>query len=166
MPKKHSDHIRNVVKMMVVQRHMDAAAISRELGGIPAAKTIERWMYKKATRGKNTGKTWIDLRDEQTTNEYELLTPENLAYRIMEDIKSLYNDPNLTPERRADALAKLYKPMERLLEPKLRVNALFATLKDFVDFLHQKHQALISDDLLKAVREYKDERLLNIVRPE
>jgi len=166
MPKKHSDHIKNVCKMMIVQRHMDAAAVSRELGGKPSAKTIERWMYTKATRGQNKGKNWIDLRDEQTTNEYELLTPETLAFRIMEDIKALYQNPDLSPERRADALVKLYKPMEKLLEPKLRVNALFATLKDFVDFLHRNHPDLISDELMNAIREYKDERLLNIVRPE
>lgn len=150
--------------MMFVQRRLKPLQISKELGGKPAAKSIERWAFTRAKKGKNKGKTWVDLRDEQANDEYELMTPESLAFRILDDIKSLYNNSELTPERRADALVKLYKPMEKLLEPKLRVNALFATLKDFVAFVQDNYPQIISDDFTNAIRTYKDERLKSIVR--
>ena len=163
MPAKYNDTVYNYAKYLYVNelKQFKEVADAFPPGEGPSWKTVQSWAFK---RDPKTGKNWNDLRTERRKLKYSIMSPESTVEWIYEQIEKIRSDPKTDPLKAADALAKYQKFIDKLIDPKLRVNNTFATLEDFVGFVQINYPDLVEHpDFINSIRSYKNDRLNQIV---
>lgn len=145
----------NRCKRMFVEDNKSCSEISRELGdGAPHHNTILRWSKKVDPR---TGKTWEDERLDYQHSEYENASPKAMAQKIVDKINGILESEDFVVGRDSDALWKLQKAFEKLVDKKHQLTIMFDMLSDLMVFIKNYYPGLFSDELINAIRQFKNE---------
>jgi len=140
------------IKLLYIQGS-SALNISNQFGGAPSPQTITNW----ANTPDSDGLSWLDQRNSFAQKEYEKLSPQSQAQKILERINLLLQkSPEKFTTKDADALAKLQKVMEKLVDKRYHLPVMFNLLTDFLNFLKINYPLLITPELINSVRHYKN----------
>jgi len=140
--------IKAEARRLYVQDGLSPRRIAEELSG-PSWQTIDNWRRKK----DRNGKTWIDYREEEMLRQYEAVSPENLARKILQRIYDLLgNYTDKTP----DDLAKLTATMKKIVDPKYQIHIMFSMLTDEVKFAKKYYPKIVDDKFLSMIRDFKN----------
>ncbi len=153
MAKVFDDQLYNRVKRMYVEEGLGGETISRELDGQVSMNTVRNWARKK---DPDTGKSWRDLRREIRDQNYEKVSPQAMANRILSRIHEILNKTGFTNSD-ADALWKLQKNLERLTDKRFQIPVMFQFLEDQVKFMRKNYGHLMTEEYLTAIRHFKNE---------
>jgi hypothetical protein len=148
MPKPYPATIINEVKRLFVQEGKSPRDIEKIYDGNPTHQTIENWAKKE----NRDGKTWYALRDDWRDDQYNAISPKALASKIISQISGEMSSDNFS----ADRLAKLVRALERITEATYQLPAMYEMLTDFLAYLKQHYPHLLTEDLVAAVREFKN----------
>lgn len=166
MPPKHSEYKKNACKYLFTVEMIDLEEVQIEFPEI-GISTLKRWAGTKEKFGPDAGLSWYDIRDKNSGYKYQVATQDNAARVVLEDIHKLMTDSEMDPATRADALSKLMKFHDKLVDPKGRVGAHFAFLKDFSQYTKEQYPELYKgatgDVFVKALKSYKNDRLKRIL---
>ncbi len=141
------------IKLMFVQQGKSALEISKHFGSKPSVQTIINWSKKKNSEGVS----WEDEREQFEVEEYESLSPQSQAKKILRKINVVLSksDRSFTTKD-ADALSKLQKSMEKLIDKKFQIPTMFKLLTHFLEFLSANYKNLVTAELINATRHFKN----------
>jgi len=166
MPPKHPSYIRPACKALFCNEGYEFDDLKEAFPDV-GESTFKRWAAEPEQYGRDAGLNWFGIRDKQAAAKYEIATMENAASVVLNDIMDLMHDTEIDAAKRADALSKLMKFHDKLIDPRGRVGALWAFLEDWTKFLKTEFPQLLKgehgDTLLTAIKVYKNESLKRIV---
>ena len=140
-------------KLMFIQQGKSAWEISKHFGGKPSVQTILNWTKKK----NSDDLTWEAEKEQFEQHSYEKLSPQNLAEKILKRIEMiLLESPKSFTTKDADALAKLQKVMEKLIDKKFQIPTMYHVLTRLLEFLSLHYKTLLCPELINAVRHFKN----------
>lgn len=144
------------IKRLYVYDGQTANAISK-MEGMPTAATI----LKRAKATNNEGLNWDDEKQQFQSERLALLAPGGLAIKIFEKIeKFLTKDITKFSTKDADAIAKLHKSLERVLDKRYHVHMMIEVLTDYMKFLRENYPELVADGkIFNSARNYKNTML-------
>lgn len=152
--KRYDFKTKNEIHNKFVKEGISVRELSRQYNGNPSAQCIIYWSRQRV-EGKPT---WEEERDEYQANEYEKLSPQNQVQKILMRInKILSQDVSTFTTKDADALAKLQKMMERIVDKKFQIPMMFELLTKEIEFLMRHYSELVTTDFLNAIRHFKNE---------
>jgi len=134
-------------RMLYVQQRKNPNQIARQFHNRPNANTITNWAIKG---------NWDRQRQEWEDAEYEKISPQALATRVIKRIIQTLDDPDFN-NKSADALAKLQKTLEKIVDIRYQIPIMYQLLTDLVEFLQANHKKLISVQLIDAIRDFRNE---------
>ena len=147
--KPFSPEIKAKIRFLYVDKGLSALEISKKYHGNPSAQTISLW-------AKANG--WNIERTETTQEEYEKLSPQNLANKILQHIAHILDKKKARfTTKDADALAKLRVSMEKITDKKYQIPMMYELLTNEVDFLNKNYPQFITEEFLNAIRHFKNE---------
>jgi transposase len=147
--KPFSPEIKAKIRFLYVDEGKSALAISKKYKGNPSAQTISLW-------AKING--WDKERTERTHDEYEKLSPQHLANKILKHIGNILDKKGKSfTTKDADALAKLRVSMEKITDKKYQIPMMYELLTNMIDFLNKNYKQFITDEFLNAIRHFKNE---------
>jgi transposase len=152
---KYAPQLIAEIKFKFVHEGLSARVISKGYDGKPSIQTIINWSIIINKDGSN----WVSERDEFIQKQYEKLSPQSQAGKILERINILLQKPSKSfTTKDADALAKLQKVMEKLIDKNFQLPVMYSMLSDFVVFLKDNYIELLLPELglLNAVRHFKN----------
>ena len=131
-----------------------AKVISEEYDGKPTAQCILNWAHKK---DKVTKKNWFDEKRDYEIEQYEGLSPQTQAQKILKKIDRIISksDKSFTTKD-ADALSKLQKLMEKLIDKKFQLPTMYHLLTRFMEFLSLHYKNLLTKEMINAIRHFKN----------
>jgi len=135
-----------------IEEGQGPTAISRALGGKPRAQTILNW----ANRPDADGRTWDDHKADRLDTLIAATSPETLALNLMRQVQQIAAQPSLDPKQ-ADALSKYVSSLRKLTDPVYQVGMTYQVLTGFLGFLRQHYPDLVSDPLIGAFRDFKND---------
>jgi len=138
----------NTAKKMYVQDGLSALEIAKHFHNKPTAQTILNWVKKEE---------WDSLRSQHRNDDYERLSPKNLAKKILEKIGTIANMPpeQFTPIH-ADALAKLQSALAKVTDRRYQLPVMYQLLTDLVTYINDNFPELNTPDFVRAIREFKE----------
>lgn len=146
--------IRAEVKQLFVKEGWNYFKIAAKYHFHPAHNTIELWAKKE----QSNGLTWLLEKEQYENLVYENLSPQALAEKILQRIHFiLQKDVTQFSDKDSDSFSKLMKGMERLVDKKFQIPMLYEMLTKFVDFLKDNYKGLVTEELINAVRHFKNE---------
>lgn len=152
--KVYKVQVRAEIHRLFVQEGLSAKEIARRFKGKPSAQTVSNWASEKR---KDGSLTWNEERDDLERQAYENMSPEAQAQKILKRINFILNkDITKFNTKEADALAKLQKLMERVIDKKYQIPMMFELLTKFTEFLKDNYQELLSDEMLNAIKHFKN----------
>ncbi len=158
MAKRYSVHFRDELQRLFVVDGMAPSAIGVMYDQRPTMQTVIRW----AETPDDDGKTWYDHRRELRNARYRAASPEAIGLWFIDAIgKLLQSDGG--DVKTADALAKLTKSMQSLLEPRFIMAMHYHTLTQLVKFLI--NEGLAETETLDAIRRFKDTQYAALIPP-
>ena len=143
------------IKFMFINKAMSALEISKEFNGKPSPQCILNW----SRLVNSEGKTWELEREEYEQHQYEKLSPQSQAEKILLRIELMLNKPlKGFTTKDADALSKLQKVMEKLSDKKFQVPTMYYVLTRFGEFLAVNYKDLLKPEsgLTNAIRHFKN----------
>ena len=145
-------------KMEIKKRVVEGEAfkvIAKDYNNKPTPQQISNWANKKDPK---TGLTWLDEAYEYETDQYESLSGKNQANKIMKKIDRIISksDKSFTTKD-ADALAKLQRLMERVIDRKFQLPTMLYFAKRRLEFLKAHYKELVSEELINAERHFSKE---------
>ncbi len=152
---EYKDDIKNRAKHLFLEKEMNPRRIARELGWPedgPAPQSIYRWSKKK----DENGKSWCDLRKENSNVKYLEMSPQNMATLILKKIHALLQNTDMDDAKLADALLKMQKIMSQLLDPDLQIPVMYKVLEDYVLYCKKHHTEMVTEDFLESLRGFKN----------
>lgn len=150
---RYTFKVKNEIHNKFVKDGISAREISRQYEGKPSAQQIMNWARKKIN-----GQTWEEERDEYQAHEYETLSPQGQVQKILLRInKLLTEDISRFTTKDADAIAKLQKTMERIVDKKFQIPMMFELLTKLIEFLMKHYAEIVTHDFLNAIRHFKNE---------
>lgn len=153
MATKHFDtEIRIEARRQFVHEEKGPHEIAKHFKNRPSANTIMKWAKEKNAEGKN----WYDERAAREQDEYEKISPSNIAAKILAQIHGLLAKPDFTHVH-ADAIAKLQKNLEKITDARYQVPVMYQLMTDFVSFTRQNYPKLITKEFTEAVRDFRTE---------
>jgi len=131
-----------------------ATVISKEFRNKPTAQQILNWAHAK---DRETGKNWFDEKRDYELEQYEGLSPQTQAQKILKKIDRLISksDKSFTTKD-ADALSKLQKLMEKLIDKKFQLPTMYHLLTRFMEFISLHYKKLLTKELINAIRHFKN----------
>lgn len=151
---KYSPKLRAEIKLLFVQHGKSALEISKQYGGKPTAQAVLNWSREL----NKEGVSWEDERDEYQQREYEKLSPQSQADKILKRIDLLLQkSPKSFTTKDADALAKLQKVMEKLVDKKFQIPTMYHVLTRLLEFISLNYKSLLGDELINAIRHFKNQ---------
>lgn len=142
------------IRFLYVDEGKSALDISKKYKGNPSAQTISLW-------AKQNG--WNQERTEHTHEEYEKLSPQNLATKILKHIAHILDKKTARfTTKDADALAKLRVAMEKITDKKYQIPMMYELLTNEVDFLNKNYPQFVTEEFLNAIRHFKNELKANL----
>ena len=151
----YSPEQRAKIKFMFINKAMSALEISKEFNGKPSPQCILNW----SRLINSEGRTWELEREEYEQHQYEKLAPQNLAEKILERINVVLSKSSKRfTTKDADALSKLQKVMEKLVNKKFQTPTMFYVLTRFGEFLSVNYKDLLKPELglTNAIRHFKN----------
>lgn len=159
---RYSAKIKAEIRLLFVQEGKSPAEISRLYDNKPTAQGIINWSKSKPKNGK--GQSWIEEREEFEQQMYENLSPQSQADKILKKINVLLSQDNKSfTTKDADALAKLQKVMEKLVDKKFQVPVMFHMLTRLIDFFAKHYSKFLKGgeitkgEFINAIKHFKNE---------
>lgn len=152
MRSPYTAEARAEARRLWVEESKGPTDISRTFGGKPTPQTVLNW----ANVPDDQGKTWDDYRAERADALIASTSPETLALNLMARVQQLASQPSLDPKQ-ADALAKYVSSLRKLTDPAYQLGMVYQTLTGFLDFLRSQYPDVVTDPLIGAFRDYKNE---------
>jgi hypothetical protein len=147
--KPFSPDLKAKIRFMYVDEGKSALEISKKFHGNPSAQTIALWAKKNG---------WNNEKNEHEHNEYERLSPQSLANKILQRIAHILNKKvSSFTTRDADALAKLRITMEKITDKKYQIPLMYELLTSLIDFLNMNYPVFITEEFLNAIRHFKND---------
>jgi len=146
--------VRARAKQLYVQegkapREIRRILLDEGIENVPSWQSISNWALKKDREGKN----WKDHREDEKVRQYEMVSPENLARKILQKIYDLLG--NYT-EKTPDDLAKLTATMKKIVDPKFQIHIMYSMLTDLVKYTKKYYPDLATERYLEMIRDYKN----------
>lgn len=135
------------IKRLYVIDGKSALEISKIYQKKPTAQTILNWAKKF---------DWDTEKEKAIQDKFDAISPKNLASKILEQISAIVNKDGFTPKD-ADALAKLQSALQKVTDKNYQLPVMYQVLTDFLEFIRINYPLLLTDDLIKAVRDFKNE---------
>ena len=147
MPAPHD--VYNDAKRLYVVHAKSPEEIAPLVG--KSASTVYKW----ASETDPHGRTWRDLREAERDARYESASPRAIAAKIIERMGEIVNAETFDTKA-ADAVAKLQRSLDRIVDSSYQVPVMFEMLEGLVLHLKEHHPDLLSVALVAAVRDYKN----------
>ena len=148
--KPFSPDIKAKIRFLYIDEGKSALDISKKYKGNPSPQTIAGW-------AKNNG--WDKDRKQRTHDEYEKLSPQHLANKLLKHISDILNKKKFTTKD-ADALAKLRITMEKIVDKKFQIPMMYELLTKFINFLNKNYPDFMvanEEIFYNAVLHFKNE---------
>lgn len=140
------------IRALFIEEGLKPHTISARYKNRPTAQAIRNWSLEVDEHGK----TWEDYRQEYQDELFLLnSSTRSIANKIIIRIHQLLDDPHFSTKS-TDALAKLQKTMESVVDPKYHVGMLFTFLEDYLTFTKDHYSDLINERFLALARDYKN----------
>lgn len=152
MAKHYDSGIRIEARRLFVQEEKEPHEIARIFKHRPSANTIMKWAKEK----NKDGKDWFDQRREWEENEYEKISPRNIAGKILGRIDQILSKDKFG-SKDADALAKLQKNLEKITDVRYQIPVMYQLLTEFMSFLKLHHRDLITPSLVEGFKDFRTE---------
>lgn len=149
----YTSDVRMEARRLFVDEEQSVTSISERFGGNPVPQTILNWACKKDADGK----TWYDYREERIQRIYVQTSPGELARKVLGQIDRLLSTDGFDTGK-ADQLSKLSKFLKEFIDKEYHVSMIYEVLEDFLSFCQQHHNALLTRELVDAIRDFKNER--------
>lgn len=136
-----------------------AAQIAKSYANEPTSMQILNWAHKP---DPESGRTWLDEKRDYELESYEDLSGQSQAEKILKKIDRFISksDRSFTTKD-ADALSKLQKLMEKIVDRKFQLPTMLYFQKRYVDFMKARYPVLVNEEFINAqrhfVREMKEE---------
>lgn len=158
MAEHYNIKTRNIIKILYIQNDMSSEKIAELFDNTPSAKTIQRWALERNEDGEN----WNDIRQKRLHAVAETFTREELINTVWTDIYNLVSIKDMDPTKRADALSKLQKFVDKLDDPRAKINTMLEFLEDFAGYTAREYREFMAqhgETFSTIVRSYRKERL-------
>lgn len=154
MAKRYHLDTRLEARRLYVREGKSEVDIAKNFDNKPNATTVRNWIKEKNPEGKS----WEDERREYENDQYEKISPKNIASKILKRIEHILDKEKFN-NKDADALAKLQKTLSQLVETKYQIPAMYQMLTDFMIYLksQSEYQKLITAELIEAVKDFRTE---------
>lgn len=140
------------IKALFVEEGLEPDTIARRYKNRPTPQTVRNW----SNQIDEHGKTWRDYRREYQEEMYLLSSnTKTIAAKILMRIHKLLDSEDFSTKT-ADALAKLQKNMEAIVDPKYHVGMLFTFLEDFIAFMREHYPEMATEEFASLARDYKN----------
>jgi hypothetical protein len=149
---KFSATVYNEAKRLFIEEELSLHQISARFNGHPSAPAIHKW----SKIPDNDGKTWKDYKLAYRDELYNMVSPQAIAVKILDNIQKLLNNENFGTKD-ADALAKLQKSMQKITDPKYQIPVMYSMLTDQMKFFQKHYPQIVNKDLVDAIRHFKNE---------
>ena len=116
---------------------------------VPSWQTVDNWRRKK----DRTDKTWMDYREDEKARQYEMVSEENLARKILQKIYDRLGNDN---DKMPDDMAKLAATMRKIVDPKFQIHIMYSMLTDQVKYAKKYFPDLANERYLEMVRDFKN----------
>ena len=147
--KKFKADVKNECRHMYVFDGKSALEISKHFAGTPTHQTISNWIK----RGQ-----WDEERRMHENDMFEKASPKGLAQKILDKINTILSLDNASfTTKDADSLAKLQAALRNITDKRYQIPMMYQLLTDFMNFLARRYPDLLTDDLMSAVRAFKEE---------
>jgi len=151
MARSYDNKTYNECKRYFIMDGKTPRQIAKLFNGKPSPQTLTLWANEK----DQDGKTWHDLKVDQRDKEYEIVSPQNMAAKILGRIYELLASPDFN-EKTADALAKLQAAMNRISEPKYQLPTMYHMLTQLINFLAVNYPGLLTPEIKTALQDFKN----------
>lgn len=144
----------NEAKRLFVEQAKSCEDICVLIGGAIAVSTL----YKYAKTPDDDGRTWYDLRIEYRDQLYQEASPQHVAQKLIEKINELLNADDFDTKS-ADAIAKLQRSLDRILDSSYQIPVMYGMLSDFVVFAKDHYPDLLAHDggaFVACIRDFKN----------
>lgn len=143
-------------KAMFVQEGKSALQIAEALSG-PTHQTISNWARQNRAKKGEPLRNWITEREEHINALYVKLSPKQQAQKFLDKIDRLLAKPTEDFDTKdADALSKLHKAMQDILDDKYQLPMMFQVLGDLIGFLKLHYGELVTEQFVNAIRHFKN----------
>ena len=139
-------------KKLYVYDNWSFRKISDFYDGSPHWQTVQNWAEEEHPE---TEKTWEEERQEYIDSIVHQITPDKIKQLYMQKIYETLTDPDFNTGH-SDSLRKLQKDFREMTDPGNQIPVVYAMLTEFVNYLKQYHNDLITEELLNAIRDYKN----------
>jgi hypothetical protein len=146
---RYKMEIKAEARKLFVEKNMSFIKISELFQGRPTPQIIAVW-------AKKSKPTWQEERIKNEQRYYERISPNVVAQNLYEKIATILARENFNSQD-ADALAKLHKTLETIINPSYQIPIMYQVLKEFIDFMKSNYPKLITDNLINSIRHFKNE---------
>lgn len=152
---RYPDHIWDQIERLYVADGKTAGEISRIYNGKPSKTAI----HKRSQKAGPDGRTWDDKREEWRA-ELQMITlaPGSVMAKVMRRLEELLDKPEFG-SKETDALAKLSKTFQTMFDESYHTHMVYHVLNDFLRHMKEHHESVLSEDLVAAIRDFKNEAL-------
>lgn len=152
---RYPDHIWDQIERLYVADGRSPGEISKIFSGKPSKTAI----HTKSQKADDNGRTWDDKRAEFRAELQMIgLGPGSVIMKIMRRMEELLDSDNFG-SKETDGLVKLAKMFETMFDERYHTHMVYYVLNGFVRHLKDHHEGVLSEDLVAAVRDFKNEAL-------
>lgn len=152
MGKRYDAHTYNEAKRLFVEEEKSPREISLAFSGRPSWQTVQKWTHDLDSEGRD----WKELREEFRNTNYENISPQQQAKKILEKINEILHNEDKWDVKHADALSKLQKTFEKIVDVKYQIPVMFQLLTDLLKYLKKYYPEFVTEDFLSAIRDFKN----------
>lgn len=156
--RRYDSKLKAEVKMLYIDRELSPRQISEMFKGRPTAQVIDQWASRK---DPNTSMSWKDEKGNLLNDNYARLSPQAQAKKIMRILDAIV-DKQIPGDYKglsqlADALAKVNKSLEKVVDKDFQIPMLFEFLSKLVGFLNLHYKEILTPQLSNALKHFKND---------
>jgi len=138
--------VKSEIRRLFIDEGWTPHRIAKFYDNSPTAITIHSW----SKRIDQFGKSWIDYRAEHQHNVYLKASPKALMDKIYDKLM-IYVDMDVKSftTKDADAMLKLLKSIQSLVDPKKNLVIILPALTEFMLFLRENYPDLARNEQLR-----------------
>src|SRR5699024_5672904 len=131
-------------KKLYVYDNWSFKKISKFYDGQPHWQTLQNWAEEEHPE---TGKTWEQERQDYFDSVVHQISPQQIKELYMKRIYEVLSDPKFNTKH-SDSLRKLQKDFREMTDPGNQIPVVYAMLTEFINYLKQYHNDLLTKELL------------------